>query len=251
MLTRVYMVRVMPKLNTSRELKGFFPLPYTGVPWMMFLLYVLLFNIAFLLINRSDIPLLILSIVFLELFAGCGVELSERKLLLKYGIPKRIFTYEIDVDSIKEIARINLLRRGMLFKHFHGLLLGPLLLILIPYLGVLADVSKPALLVFLFEAVSGFFLLAYFTLPLSNKKFKLYASLFIALGSLPLAVKEAQELGLGILIYYSIIVSLLSMAISMGPARDLILIESEGGKFVVAGSYEMLIKLLRGEKYEA
>ena len=243
----------MPKLNTSRESKGFFPLPYTGAPWMMFLLYVLLFNIAFLLLNRNGVFLLILSIVFLGLSAGGKVELSEKKLLLEYGIPKRIFTYEIDVDSIKEIARINLLRRWTFFKHFHGLLLGPLLLILIPYLGVLTDVSKPVLIVFLFEVMSGFFLLAYFTFPLSNKKFKLYVSIFIALGSLPLAVKEAQELGLGILIYYGVVVFLLSTAISMGSARDLILIESKDSKFVVvvAGRCEMLIKLLRGERGEA
>ncbi|WP_457754133.1 hypothetical protein [Thermococcus sp.] len=239
----------MPKLGASQELEGFFPLPYTGVPWMMSLLCVLLFNIAFIFLSRGGIILLILSIAFLKLSTGSRVELPEKKLLLKFGIPR--IMYEIEVDSIKEIARINFLRRGVLFKHFRGILLEPLLLILIPYLGALSDVSKPTLIIFPIEAMFGFFLLAYFILPLSNKKFKLYASLFIALGSLPLAVKEAQELGLGILIYYGVMVSLLSIAISMGSAKDLILIESESGKFVVAGSYKMLIQLLRGERGEA
>ncbi|RLE91682.1 MAG: hypothetical protein DRJ55_05390 [Thermoprotei archaeon] len=164
-------------------MEKWYPLPYSGVPGALSALSMVLFAVSLPLQiygqNYFTLGLVLFWIGWLMALASAGrnVTISEGRVTLTYGFPFRVF--KLVVDGVVEMADLNSLQRGKLFKYFKVQVIPYAVVTFYPLLYVAAKFSLPPiyfLAFLLIPSAVGLSLLMYFMLTFASyRRFIKYA----------------------------------------------------------------------------
>ena len=147
------------------------PASYVGLPGVLFSIAIVLFTIALLLQEYGEVPdfvslpVVFTGILLALLSVGRGVDVVDGKIILTYGYPRTVF--KLTITDVVEVADVNNLEKGRLFKYFKVQLIPLTIIIAYPLLYIIVKASLPPvryLTFFLIPIFVGLGLIVYFML---------------------------------------------------------------------------------------